>query len=115
MLAMTVVKLDTRRITNWETFHNVFQEVFGFPGFYVRNMNAWIDCMTYLDAPEECMTSVPARRGEVVVLQLEHVNDFCRRCPEQYTAIIEYAAFVNWRRVEIGENAVLALSYYKSV
>ena len=21
----------------------------GFPGFYDRNMNAWIDCMSYID------------------------------------------------------------------
>lgn len=37
---MTLVKLDTRRITDWDTFHDVFAEVFGFPGFYGRNMNA---------------------------------------------------------------------------
>jgi hypothetical protein len=70
--------------------------------------------MTSLDVPEVGLTSIPARRGEVVVLQLEHIGDFCRRCPEQYAAIIECAAFVNWRRIEIGEPAVLALSFYKS-
>jgi RNAse (barnase) inhibitor barstar len=114
-MKMTIVKLDTRRITDWETFHNVFQEEIGFPDFYGRNMDAWIDCMTSLDTPEDGMTTLPTTRGEVVVLQLDHVNDFCRRCPEQYAAIIECTAFVNWRRIEIGEPAVLALSFYKNV
>ena len=49
---MTVVRLDCDRITDWDSFHAVFAEVFGFPNFYGRNMNAWIDCMTYLDDPE---------------------------------------------------------------
>lgn len=57
---MTVVKLDTRPITDWLTFHTVFAKSFGFPGFYGRNMNAWIDCMTSLDDPSAGMTSACA-------------------------------------------------------
>jgi hypothetical protein len=110
---MTLVKLDTRRITDWDTFHTVFAEVFGFPGFYGRNMDAWIDCMTWLDDPSAEMTKLHAPSGGVVVLELEHVDDFARRCPELYAAIVECAAFVNWRKIEIGEQAVLALSFYK--
>ncbi len=110
---MTLVKLDTRRITGWESFHDVFAEVFGFPDFYGRNMDAWIDCMTWLDDPSAGMTTVHAPPDGVVVLELEHVDDFVSRCPEQYEAIIECAAFVNWRKIEIGESAVLALSFYK--
>ncbi len=110
---MTLIKLDTRQITDWETFHSVFAEVFGFPNFYGRNMNAWTDCMTSLDCPEDGMTSVHAKPGEVLVLQLDHVEGFKRTCPEQYEAIIECAAFVNWRRIEVGESAVLALSFHK--
>jgi RNAse (barnase) inhibitor barstar len=110
---MTLVKLDTRRILDWHTFHEVFAEVFGFPEFYGRNINAWVDCMTYLDDASAGMTKVHASPGNVVVLELEHVDDFTRRCPEQYAAIIECAAFVNWRRLERGEPAVLVLSFYK--
>src|SRR5262245_25750091 len=111
---MTLVKLDTRRITDWDTFHRAFAEAVGFPGFYGRNMNAWIDCMTYLDDPSAEMTKTHAPPAGVVTLQLEEVDDFARRCPEQYAAIIECAAFVNWRRIEKGDPAVLALSFYKS-
>ena len=33
------------------------------------------------------------------------------RCPEIYEALIDSAAFVNWRRIELGDPPILALSY----
>jgi RNAse (barnase) inhibitor barstar len=110
---MILVKLDTERITDWDTFHDVFADVFGFPKFYGKNMDAWIDCMSYLDDPSAEMTTVHAPLGAVVVLQLENMEAFSRRCPEQYAAFVECAAFVNWRRIERGQPAVLALSFNK--
>ena len=109
-----VVSLDTSRITDWDTFHTVFAEVFGFPDFYGRNMDAWIDCMTYLDDPDAGMTTVHALPGGVVALQLDGVDALARRCPEIYDAIVECAAFVNWRNIEIGQTPVLALSFSKT-
>jgi RNAse (barnase) inhibitor barstar len=109
-----IIKLDTRPITDWTTFHEVFAEVLGFPGFYGRNMNAWIDRMTCLDDPPAQMTTVHAPAGGVVVLELEDVAAFARRCPEQYAVLVECTAFVNWRRIETGEPAVLALSFNKT-
>jgi RNAse (barnase) inhibitor barstar len=109
---MELVKLDTRRITDWPTFHEVFAEIFGFPDYYGRNMNAWIDCMTDLDALEGSMTSVHVEPGQIVALQLEHVGDLRQRFGEAYDAIIECSAFVNWRRIEMGDPPVLVLSFY---
>jgi len=111
---MTLVKLDTSRITDWEAFHSLFAEVFGFPPYYGRNMDAWIDCMTYLDDAGAGMTTVHVPAGGVLVLQLEDVNDFASRCPEQYSALIECSAFVNWRRLEAKKSAVLALAFWKA-
>lgn len=110
---MTVVRLDCNRITDWESFHAVFAEVFGFPGFYGRNMNAWIDCMSYLDEPGAGMSTVSVPSGEVLTLHLDDVDEFAARCPEQYAALIECAGFVNWRRSSEGEGAVLALAFHK--
>ena len=109
-----LVNLDTTHITDWNTFHEVFAKTFGFPAFYGRNMDAWIDCMTYLDDPEAEMTTVHAPPGGTVTLQLEDVDNFTKRCPEQYAAIVECAGFVNWRKIEAGEGAVLALSFNKT-
>jgi RNAse (barnase) inhibitor barstar len=108
---MVLVTLDTRQITDWETFHNLFCTQFGFPGYYGRNMNAWIDCMSYLDDPDAVMTSIHVKPGEVLVLQLDHVDELRRRFPEGYNALIECSSFVNYRRIELGDPALLALSF----
>lgn len=49
----TVIQIDTHLIKDWKSFHDVFSETFGFPKFYGRNIDAWNDCMSSLDAPEE--------------------------------------------------------------
>jgi hypothetical protein len=110
---MTTIKIDTRRITDRMSFHDVFAQELGFPDFYGRNMNAWIDCMTCLDDPGAGMTKVHAKPGGVVTLLLDHVQDFGARCPELLQAIEQNTAFVNWRRCEMGQAAVLALAYHR--
>jgi RNAse (barnase) inhibitor barstar len=55
---MTTVFVDTIEITDWPSFHRVFSQIFGFPAFYGNNMDALIDCLSYLDEPEVEMTEV---------------------------------------------------------
>jgi RNAse (barnase) inhibitor barstar len=107
------VTIDCRNIRDWPSFHEEFARVFGFPDFYGKNMNAWIDCMTSIDAPDDGMSTVHCVPGLVLTLELENVKDFREQCPEQYSAIIECSAFVNWRRIETDGSAVLALSFWK--
>jgi hypothetical protein len=111
---MIVVQIDCDRITDWESFHAVFAETFGFPDFYGRNMNAWIDCMSYLDDLGAGMSTVSVPAGGVLTLQLDGANEFAARCPEQHAALVECSAFVNLRRMVAGEAAVLALANCKS-
>lgn len=105
------VSLNCKNIRDWNTFHEEFARVFGFPDFYGKNMDAWIDCMTSLDAPEAGMSYVHCEPGTVLTLELENVEAFANLCPEQYKALIECSAFVNWRRLERGNPSVLALSF----
>ena len=105
------VSLDCEKISDWSSFHEEFARVFGFPDFYGKNMDAWIDCMTSLDAPDDGMSNVHCEPGAVLTLELENVKSFASRCPELYEALIECSAFVNWRRLEVGESSVLALSF----
>jgi hypothetical protein len=112
MIASKVV-LDCDRIKDWRSFHEEFARVFGFPDFYGKNMNAWMDCLSDLDDPGTGMTGVHCERGSVLALELLHVKAFRARCPELYDAIVECAAFVNWRRLEVGQPAVLALSLWE--
>jgi hypothetical protein len=84
----------------------------GFPPFYGQNMDAWVDCMDDVDVPDG-MTSVRIARGEVLTLHCDDVTSFARRCPDQYLALLEGTAGVNFRRLERGREAVLALSFVR--
>jgi hypothetical protein len=107
-----VARVDCSRIRDWASFHDEFARVFGFPDFYGRNMDAWIDCMTSLDAPSDGLSQIHCEPGQVLTLQLDGVADFKVRCLEQYSSLLECSAFVNFRRLEIGGAAVLALSFH---
>jgi hypothetical protein len=106
------ISLDCENIRDWPSFHEKFARVFGFPDFYGGNMDAWIDCMTSLDAPEDGLSSVHCASGSVLTLELQNVKSFRERCSMQYNALLECAAFVNWRRIESGDSSVLALSFF---
>ncbi len=108
-----VVRIDARRIVDRATFHDVFAEAFGFFDGYGRNMDAWIDCLSYLDDPSDGLNQVHALPGGVVTLQIDHIDDFAERCPDLYEELIDCAAFVNWRRLDVGQGPVLALSFKK--
>jgi len=107
-----VIQIPAEQITDWSTFHDVFAAALGFPAFYGCNMNAWIDCLTYVDDPDAGMTKVMVGPGDVLTLQIDAFSAFAARCPEQYAALIECGAFVNWRRVVRGERAIPALAFY---
>ena len=107
-----IVKIPVSEIRDWESFHTVFAKTLGFPSFYGRNMNAWVDCMDSIDCREDGMTSVHASEGGMLVMDLGICTDFAQRCPEQYEAILDSTGFVNHRRIDVGEKPVLALSFW---
>lgn len=96
-------------IRDWETFHDEFERAFGFPGWYGRNLNAWIDCMTNLDEADSDFKALP---GEIVALDLSHAGELKRIAPEILNDILELAAFCNWRRIERGRPPLLLVSCY---
>jgi hypothetical protein len=106
---MRTVAIPVEKIVDWPSFHETFQRELGFPGFYGRNMDAWIDCMTSVDSASGGMTTVTVQPSEFLVLRIDEPFEFRRRCPEQYDALLECTAFVNYRRVEVGEAPVLVL------
>jgi hypothetical protein len=67
--------------------------------------------MTYMDDPTAGMSTIHCERGSVLVLELLNVKTFRQRYPELYEAVVDGIAFVNWRRLETGDSAVLAISF----
>ncbi|MBN3730327.1 barstar family protein [Burkholderia sp. Tr-20390] len=109
---MTIVVVDTTEITDWPSFHRVLSKSFGFPSFYGNNMDALIDCFSYLDEPDAEMTNVHVLPGRTLAIQLGAVNNFKVRCPEQFAARQDACAFVNWRRTGEQGAPLVALSYH---
>jgi hypothetical protein len=105
------VRIDGNRITDWVSFHAVFSESFGFPGFYGCNMNAWIDCMSYLDDPDSGMSKIHVAPGETLAVVVENASSLKFRCPEQLQALMECAAVVNWRAAERNCPPLVALAF----
>jgi len=106
---MKRIEIDCDLINDWDSFYSVFKAKFGFPEFYGRNMNAWNDCMTRLD---EEFSEVQIEKGTTLTLQLNNIQSLKQRCPDIYDAIVECSAFVNYRRIEMGEKPILLLSFY---
>ncbi|PRD50869.1 barstar family protein [Phyllobacterium myrsinacearum] len=105
------IRIDCSNIFDAQSFHRVFAAAFGFPSFYGANMDAWIDCMTSLDAPDDGMTSVTVGKGGIVVLQLDAAAQMRTRCRRVYDDLLDCAGFVNWRRMQSGDPPILCLSF----
>jgi len=108
---MTIIRIDARRLTDAAGLHATMSEAFGFPDSYGKNLDALVDCLTHLDDPKSAMSRVQVFPGELALLVLEHLDAKNKKQTAQVEALVDAVAFVNWRRLESGEPAVLALAY----
>lgn len=103
---MAKAKLNTNQISDWESFHHLCKKEFGFPDFYGMNMNAWIDCLSYLDE-NDGMSRFSLAKEEMLHIEVFDTEDFNFRLPEIFDALVECSAFVNRRY----ESPVLSLVF----
>ena len=96
---MNIYKIDGKKITDWDSFHNEFKREMKFPDYYGKNMNAWIDCIDELSE-------------NTTLLQIENGEYLKENSPELLNSILECGAFVNQRKIEQKEepNLIIALS-----
>ena len=107
-----VIRLNGRDLVADGAFHAVFAKALGFPAFYGNNMSAWVDCMTNLDNPSADLSEIHVERGHCLTVHIEDAKILKEEAPLVWDDFTECAAFVNWRRIEMGEPPVLALAYY---
>ena len=105
---MATAHLDGSQIRDWDSFHDVSARVLGFPPFYGRSLNAWIDCLTYLDESDG-MSRFSLRPGEVLELELSESHAVKRNAPDVLTALIDTVGFVNKRYEDRGKPPMLRL------
>jgi Barstar (barnase inhibitor) len=108
---MTIIRIDARRLTDAAGLHAAMSEAFGFPDSYGKNLDALVDCLTYLDDPKSGMSRVQVFPGEVALLVLEYLDGKNKKQMAQVEALVDAVAFVNWRRLEKSQAPVLALAY----
>jgi len=102
--------LDGRAISDWDSFHSVSAKALGFPAFYGRNLDAWIDCLTYL-RDGDGMSRFQLAPGESLIIEVLGSADLKRSTPDVYKALVESTAFVNKRYIEAGDQPPLQLEW----
>jgi RNAse (barnase) inhibitor barstar len=105
------VQLATTEIRDWSSFHETFAKLFGFPGFYGANMDAWIDCMSYLDDPDAAMSSLHLEPNEALTIEVCDTEDFQKRCPDQFAELVTCTSFVNQRFLRAGSGCRISLLF----
>jgi len=103
---MAKARINTKQIKDWKSFHQLCKEELGFPDFYGMNMDAWIDCLSYLDDGDG-MSRFNLAKGEILLIEISDTEDFNSRLPEIFDALVECSAFVNRRC----ESPVLSLVF----
>lgn len=96
-------------ISSWDDFHDASRFAFGFPDFYGRNNNAWIDCLSYLDEGDG-MSAFTLGRDETLEVLLVGYYEFSERHPDIALGITQLFAAVNSRYSERGDFLRLRLS-----
>ena len=94
------ISIDFSKIVDWQSFHAQFKEKMGFPDFYGNNMNAWIDCMSSIDAPADGMSSVLVGKSTTSDIVVIHTEKALKTCPEVLQGLIECTAYVNLRFID---------------
>ena len=107
---MAVAYLNTVRISDWQSFHDESRRAFGFPEWYGMNMNAWIDCLTYLDEGDG-LSCFHLGEKEILEIEVSYSASFQSRLPEIYDALVQCSSFVNERNVEVGKRPLLSLTF----
>jgi len=105
---MATVRLETDRIINRSSFHEVCKDAFGFPGFYGMNMDAWIDCLSYIDEGDG-MSRLDLAPGEKLCIEVPDVEQLRSRVPDVFADFIDCTAFVNQRHVQDNKDPMLVL------
>ena len=99
---MAEAQLDGAAIKDWDSFHAQCAERFGFPAFYGNNMNAWIDCLTYVREGDG-MSRFVLGATESLVIEVRDTEAFNRRAPDVFASFVECVACVNQRQAAAGE------------
>jgi RNAse (barnase) inhibitor barstar len=99
---MAIARLNGAAMTDWEAFHDECAKEFGFPDFYGRNMNAWIDCLTYINIGDG-MSLFVLDPEDTLQIELADSETMKTHAPHILDELIQCVRFVNERSLAAGE------------
>ena len=94
-----IIRIDGAAVADWKAFHEISAVTFGFPDFYGKNLDAWIDCMSDLRTDSQ-MTKFLLGRGQMMQINLANAVSFRTNAREVFDAFVDCTAFVNQRYIE---------------
>lgn len=105
---MRLIKLniDFENINSVNEFHIRMKMLFGFPDFYGKNFNAFIDCLSSLRLPEDGMTSIHIKNDECILLDIFNINSLPDDLLHDFLLSIQE---INRRCIIFGEEASILL------
>lgn len=104
------IRINADLIDSWSSFHQVFKIALGFPGFYGANMDAWIDCMSYIDDPTSEMTRYTVKSGQTVIIELINADNFKTKHENIYFTLLDCIALVNRRKIDDKTRTLIAIA-----
>ncbi|GAC1411425.1 MAG: barstar family protein [Burkholderiaceae bacterium] len=106
---MANVVLDGAAMTDWDAFHTNSQAAFGFPTSYGRNMDAWIDCLSYL-RDHDAMSTIRLKAGEVLHIEIVHTDAWRASQPDMLNEVLYCISGINERYDDYGEKPALRVT-----
>ncbi|SNS39767.1 Barstar (barnase inhibitor) [Noviherbaspirillum humi] len=106
---MATVTLDGAAIADWPAFHAQCRDAFGFPDFYGNNMDAWVDCLSYL-RDDEGMTRFQLGPDELLQIEIANADALRRQAPDILPTLEDCVEMINERYEDYGEKPALALT-----
>lgn len=105
---MPTAILNGKDITDEASFHAQCAQAFGFPAFYGNNMDAWVDCLSYL-RDDENMTQFHLKPNEVLEIVVQDAASMKAQVPDLLEEITFCIAGINERYDDYGEKPALKL------
>src|ERR1700733_10828367 len=96
---MALARLDGATIVDWDTLHTACARELGFPEFYGRNGNAWIDCLSYID-DDAGMSRFVLGPSEVLCIEVIDSGVLRKQAPAILHTLSQGTASVNARSFE---------------
>ena len=103
---MATVCLDGAAMTSWDAFHTQSQQAFGFPEFYGRTLDSWVDCLSYL-RDDDGMSSIRLGPDDVLQIDILHADAWRVAHPDMLDEVLYCIEGINERYADYGEKPAL--------